>query len=270
MRPTTSMPGAQTCRRETTDADPSPRGASKPITEPAKAWRMVAFVHGPACRWEEPQPRPAARPATMRASPARTQLQERGSRARMPTRSPTGPRRSTTRSLACEEMRRERPRHQAVGGARAEVARSSVALDGDFDRAREHYRRARAMLTTWALRPSRLDVAHARADRVARRGSPGGRADLRHRLRTTAGDGRGLLTAKHCGNVGPALQAQGRVDEAEAFAREAEKLAADDDIELRRSYRSVLGRSSSERGAFDEAFDWRPRRWSFFLEQRRR
>jgi ATP/maltotriose-dependent transcriptional regulator MalT len=50
-----------------------------------------------------------------------------------------------------------------------------------------------------------------------------------------------------------ALYAQGRIDEAEALALEAERLAARDDIEVEALCRSLRAKVAARRGAFGEA-----------------
>ncbi|MEN3312144.1 MAG: hypothetical protein V7645_1473, partial [Actinomycetota bacterium] len=112
--------------------------------ELAKAWRMVAWVHAPVCRWE------AAAAAQQRALEHARRAGDKRLEARLSSAyayslcdGPTPVREAIAR---CEEMIARGLDHKQSEAIVLTSLACLVALNGEFDRARAHYRQGRAML----------------------------------------------------------------------------------------------------------------------------
>jgi ATP/maltotriose-dependent transcriptional regulator MalT len=129
-----------------------------------------------------------------------------------------------------------------------------VALNGEFDRARAHYRQGRAMLDDLgaSVLAASTSFMLARIELLA--GDPqAAERDLRSDYERLEVMGELFFRTSVAAMLAHALYAQGRIDEAEALAVEAEALAAQDDIEVDALCRSVRAKVAAQRGAFAEA-----------------
>jgi len=128
------------------------------------------------------------------------------------------------------------------------------AMQGRFDRARDLYRRSRAILQEFGMKlyaaltsldsgPVELLAGDAEAAEVELRGDYEALDDMgeRNYRATTAG-----LLAE-------ALYEQAAYEEAETFARVAQQLAAEDDIASQFHWRCVLGKVFAQRERYEEA-----------------
>src|SRR5205085_2261595 len=110
----------------------------------AKAWRLLASVHGRACRFEEEAK--AGRQAMEHARRAGDRRQELRSAAALAMSRVYGPTPVPAALAECERVLEEaRGDRRAEGLVLGSLARLH-ALAGDFERARDAYRRARAVL----------------------------------------------------------------------------------------------------------------------------
>jgi class 3 adenylate cyclase/tetratricopeptide (TPR) repeat protein len=220
--------------------------------ELAKAWRMVAWIHAPVCRWD------AAAAAQQRAlEHARlagdTRLEARLSSAYANSLC-DGPTPVPEAVAKCEEMIARGLGHKQSEAIVLSCLACLVALDGEFDRARGLYREARAMLDDLgaAVLAASTSFMSARVELLASDPKAAER-DLRSDYERLEAMGELFYRASAGSMLAEALFAQGRTDEAEAVALEAEQLAADDDIEVETICRSIRGRALARRGMFDEA-----------------
>jgi class 3 adenylate cyclase/tetratricopeptide (TPR) repeat protein len=220
--------------------------------ELAKAWRMVAWVHAPVCRWE------AATVAQQRALEHARLAGDKQLEARLSSAyayslcdGPTPVREAIAR---CEEMIARGLNHKQSEAIVLTSLACLVALNGEFDRARAHYRQGRAMLDDLgaSVLAASTSFMLARIELLADDPQAAER-DLRSDYERLEVMGELFFRTSVAAMLAHALYAQGRIDEAEALALEAEALAAQDDIEVEALCRSVRAKVAAQRGAFTEA-----------------
>jgi class 3 adenylate cyclase/tetratricopeptide (TPR) repeat protein len=217
----------------------------------ATAWRMVAWVHAPFCRWE------AAAAAQQRALEHARLAGNIRLEARMASAYANslcdGPTPVATAIARCEEML-ERLDHKQSAGVVLNSLACLVALNGDFERARDLYRRARAMLEDIgaAVLAASTSFWLARVELLA--GEPAvAEVELRRDYARLEEMGEVFFRTTVGSMLAQALLAQGRTAEAEALAVEVHALAASDDIEVDSICRSVRAKALAGRGEFVEA-----------------
>jgi class 3 adenylate cyclase/tetratricopeptide (TPR) repeat protein len=220
--------------------------------ELAKAWRMVAWIHAPVCRWE------AAADAQQRALEHARLAGQKQLEARLASAYSyslcDGPTPVGEAIAKCEHMIEGNLEHKQSEAIVLTSLACLVALAGDFERARTHYRQGRAMLDDLGapVLAASTSFMLARIELLA--GDPqAAERDLRTDYERLEAMGEVFFRTSVAAMLAHALQAQGRIDEAEALALEAEKLAAQDDIEVETLCRSVLAKIAAERRAFEDA-----------------
>jgi tetratricopeptide (TPR) repeat protein len=225
------------------------RGAT---AELAKAWRMVAFVHGTICRWEEAAA--AQQLALGYARRAGRRRQEARLAAAFTMSLRDGPTPVDEAVPLCEEIVRS-----GLTDRQAEaVALSSLAvlraLGGDFDAARGHYLRAHAALAELGgtVLAAHTSLTSGRIELLA--GEPAA-AEAALRLDY---DALGALRERYFRPLVGALLAralldQERIEEADAVAAEVSVEAAADDVETQALWRLVRARVADLRGDASEA-----------------
>ncbi len=220
--------------------------------ELAKAWRMVAWVHAPVCRWE------AAAAAQQRALEHARRAGDKQLEARLSSAyayslcdGPTPVREAIAR---CEEMIARGLDHRQSEAIVLTSLACLVALNGEFERARAHYRQGRAMLDDLgaSVLAASTSFMLARIELLADDPQAAER-DLRSDYERLEVMGELFFRTSVAAMLAHALYAQGRIDEAEALALETEALAAQDDIEVEALCRSVRAKVAAQRGAFAEA-----------------
>jgi class 3 adenylate cyclase len=220
--------------------------------ELAKAWRMVAFVHGTICRWEEAA---AAQQLALRyARSAGRRRQEARLAAAFTISLRDGPTPVDDAIPLCQEIVRS-----GLADRQAEaVALSSLAvlnaLRGDFDAARDHYGHAHATLADLGgvLLAAHTSLTSGRVELLA--GEPAA-AEAALRLDY---DALGALGERYFRPLVGALLAQAlfdqeRTEEAELIAAEVRAGAAADDVETQALWRSVRARIADLNGDTHEA-----------------
>jgi ATP/maltotriose-dependent transcriptional regulator MalT len=212
---------------------------------------MVAWVHAPFCRWE------AAAAAQQRALEHARLAGNIRLEARMASAYANslcdGPTPVATAIARCEEML-ERLDHKQSAGVVLNSLACLVALNGDFERARDLYRRARAMLEDIgaAVLAASTSFWLARVELLA--GEPAvAEVELRRDYARLEEMGEVFFRTTVGSMLAQALLAQGRTAEAEALAVEVHALAASDDIEVDSICRSVRAKALAGRGEFVEA-----------------
>jgi class 3 adenylate cyclase/tetratricopeptide (TPR) repeat protein len=204
----------------------------------AKAWRLLASVHGRTCRFEEEAK--AGRRAMEHARRAGDRRQELRSAAALAQSTVYGRTPVPAATVECERILRE-----AHGDLRSEglvlgaLARL-YALDGDFGRARDAYRRARAVFEDLG---SNILAASLSLDSHAVEVLAGDLAAAERELRRDydALDrmGEKYLLSTVAGLLAHVLCAQGRYDEANTLCMFTANVAADDDAQSQALWRSV-------------------------------
>jgi class 3 adenylate cyclase/tetratricopeptide (TPR) repeat protein len=218
----------------------------------ARASRVLGWIDGNACRYG------AATAALERAIDyarlAGDVRQERRASTQYALMAVYGPTPVEDCIIRCEEVAK-----RVEGDRQAEAAVVCVlgqleAMRGDFERARELYRKALATFEELGLpidaaavslssgRVELLAGDAASAERELRRGY-----DYFSRL------GERYLLSSVAGLLAEAVGAQGRLDEAEALARETSELAAEDDVDAQTLWRLAHAKVLARRGELTEA-----------------
>jgi class 3 adenylate cyclase/tetratricopeptide (TPR) repeat protein len=216
----------------------------------AKAWRVLASVHGRTCRFEEEAK--AGRRAMEHARRAGDRRQELRSAAALAMSTVYG---RTPVPVAVAEC--ERILGEAHGDLRAEglvlgaLARL-YALGGDFGRARDAYAKARTVLEDLG---SNVLAASLSLDSHAVELLAGDLAaaerELRRDYEALDRMGEKYLLSTVAALLAHVLCAQGRYDEANALCMFTANVAADDDVQSQALWRSVrakvLARTNGDR-----------------------
>ena len=225
-----SVPGAGEVEVESARLIPMLLEARKADAELAKAWRIVAAVHATVCRWEDTaiaQQRAIehARAAGLRRQEARTTAAYTLSLSEGPTPVPEGI------ELCRKIIARGFADRQAEAVALCSLA-SLLALNGDFEEARELYRRARHLredLGATVLAAS-TSLTSGRVELLAG-DAAAAEADLRRDDATLAAIGERYLRPVVLATLAQAVYVQEEHMEADELAVTAAQLAAEDDVE---------------------------------------
>jgi class 3 adenylate cyclase/tetratricopeptide (TPR) repeat protein len=220
--------------------------------ELAKAWRLVATAHATVCHWQETAAAEEhsiqhARAAGLKRQEARTTAAHTVSLAFGPTPVPEA-------IEVCEEiLRRGFADRQSEAVALCSLS-SLLALNGEFDRARELYRRARhlreelgatVLAAATSLTSGRVELQAGNAEAAD--------AELRRDDATLAAMGERYLRPVVVALLARAVYARGKVDEAGELAAMARDLADSDDVEAQALWRSVRAKVLARRGGLPEA-----------------
>ncbi len=220
--------------------------------EAAKAWRMVAFVHGIACEWEATAA--AQQRAIHHARIAGNARQEARMSGAYSMALCAGPTPIPEAITICEEMLARGLEHRQSETLVLCSLALLVARQGDFERARELYRRARPMLEDLGavVLAASTSLTSGRVELLA--------GDLQAAESELRRDYEQLLALgelyyRPCVAVllAQTMYAQGRLAEAEELALAAAEIAADDDIESQALWRSVKAKILVRQGVVSDA-----------------
>jgi ATP/maltotriose-dependent transcriptional regulator MalT len=156
--------------------------------------------------------------------------------------------------IRCEEVAK-----RVEGDRQAEAAVVCVlgqleAMRGDFERARELYRRALATFEELGLPidAAAVSLSSGRVELMAGDAASAER-ELRRGYDYFSRLGERYLLSSVAGLLAEAVGAQGRLDEAEALARETSELAAEDDVDAQTLWRLAHAKVLARRGELTEA-----------------
>ena len=244
---------AREVERETARALPALEAAHDDAAL-ARAWRLLASVHGRACRFE--QESIAGRQAMIYARAAGDRRQELRSAAALAMSRVYGPAPVDVVIPECEQMLEEaRGDRRTEGLVLGSLARL-YALAGDFDRARSSYRAARRTLEelgTNVLAASLSLDSHA-VELLA--GDPdAAERELRRDYEALDRMGETYFLSTIAGLLAQALYAQGRFEEANAMCSVTASAAAEDDVQSQALWRSVRAKVLARRGDRIPALD---------------
>jgi ATP/maltotriose-dependent transcriptional regulator MalT len=218
----------------------------------AKAWRLLAFVHGSICHWGE----------AVAADERALEHARLAGDARLGARLSAAITIGLCDSPAAVENAIERCEEIVEEGLADRQAEALVlcslaylrSMQGDFALARELYGRARDLLRDvgGAVLAASTSLASARVELLA--GEPA-RAEPElardHEALSALGERYLLpLVAAHLAEV---VQAQGRHAEAAKLAASAKELADEDDVEAQALWRRVSAKALADEGRLDEA-----------------
>jgi tetratricopeptide (TPR) repeat protein len=218
----------------------------------ARAWRLLMYVHGTACRWGAAEA--AAKNAMAHAALADEHRLSTGFIASLATCALYGPTPVPEAIAECEELL-----ERAQGDRKAEATilwtmAHLEAMRGSFDRARELYGRSRTMLEElgWKVRAALTSLVSGPVEMLA--GDPAAaESELRHDYAALEAMGERNYISTTAGFLAEALFRQGKVEEAESFVSRCRELAAPDDVVTQVLWRTVLARILSKRGEANEA-----------------
>ena len=212
----------------------------------AKAWRLLASVHGRACRFEDEAK--AGRRAMEHARRAGDRRQELRSAAAYAMSTVYGPTPVPAALAECERILGEARGDRRTEGLMLGSLARLHALDGDFERARQAYRRAREVLEdlgTNVLAASLSLDSHA-VELLA--GDPAAaERELRRDYDALDAMGEKYLLSTIAGLLAEALCAQGRYDEANAMCMITASAASEDDPQSQALWRSVRAKVLARR-----------------------
>ena len=220
--------------------------------ELAKAWRMVAFVHGSVCRWEEVAS--AQQRALAHARKANRPRQAARASSGYTIALRDGPTPVEDAIARCEEI--------VEAGLVDRQAEALVlcslsyleAMRGNFDRARELYTRARTMFTEVgaAVLAAHISLTSGRVELLAGDAATA-EAELRRDYETLGQMGERYFRPLVAALLAQSLYAQGKYVEAGTLAEEARELADEDDIETQGLWRAIAALVRAGAGDAEEA-----------------
>jgi len=218
----------------------------------AKAWRMVAFLHATVCRWEE------AASAQQRALEYARAAGDRRQEARLSSAYAyslcDGPTPVPEAIVRCEEILARDLGHKQSEAIVLSALATLLTLDGRFAEAREAHGRARRLLDDLgsAVLAASTSLTSARVELLA--GNPAeAEADLRRDYARLESMGELYFRPLVAALLAQVLFARGASHEAEMFARIAEELAAQDDVELQALLRLLQAKVLAQRGSIADA-----------------
>jgi class 3 adenylate cyclase/predicted ATPase len=218
----------------------------------AKAWRILAFVHGIVARYGEAAD--AVAQATEHARLAGDRRQEARSASAYTLAALHGPT-PVPEAIA----RSEHLLAQGLANRQSEARVLSVlahlkAMQGDFEEARELYTRARVILEELGIAVSAAFTSIESSVVEMLAGDPvAAERELRKDYETLTNLGEKYFLPPITALLAQAVAAQGRHEEAAEIAGSARSLAADDDLEAQALWRSVQARVLSAQGQHDDA-----------------
>ncbi len=218
----------------------------------ARAWRLLAWMHGQAGRYEK-----AARALEQAIGCARNAgdvRQERRASTQYALTVVYGPTPVDVGTRRCEEIAERVRGDRQAEAAMLCVLAQLVAMQSEFDRARDLYTRARAMFEELGLHvdAATLSLSSAHVELLA--GDPeAAERELRRGYDHLAALGERYLLSSVAGLLAEALAAAGRFEEAEDAALATEELADESDVDAQSLWRSTRAMVLSHRGSLAEA-----------------
>jgi predicted ATPase/class 3 adenylate cyclase len=220
--------------------------------ELAKAWRLLGFVHGSVCRYGDAAA--AVERAVHHAQLAGDARQEARNASAYLVAALHGPTPVDEVVARCELLLN---RGLANREAEAFVLRSLAqlsAMQGDFERARELYTRARELLQDLGLAVFVASTSlHSGSVELLAADPAAAERELQRGSEALTNLGEKYILPVVTSLLAQAVFAQGRADEAAEISRVAEELAAKDDVEAQAGWRTVRAKVLAGAGAHDDA-----------------
>src|SRR5512132_1259065 len=218
----------------------------------ARAWRVLAWIDGRACRYGAAAD--AFERAIEHARLAGDVRQERRASVQYAQAAVYGPTPVDEGILRVQEVAARVEGDRQAGAVVVCVLGQLEAMRGQFERARELYGQALATFEELGLPVDAATVSFAsgRVELLAGDAVAAER-DLRRGYDYFSRLGERYLLSSVAGLLAEALGSQGRIDEAEALSRETEELAAEDDVEAQALWRTTRARVLASRDELEEA-----------------
>jgi tetratricopeptide (TPR) repeat protein len=213
----------------------------------ATAWRVTAWTHGTACRFGAAAE--AAEAAIAHATRAGDERQRRRASVQYALAATYGPTHVLEAIPRCEQILAQARGDRRTEGLVMSLLARLEAMRGDFARARELYRAARATLeemgrsvvaSSTSLDSCGVEVLAGDLEAAER--------ELRRDYAALSEMGEKYLLSTVAAELARVLCEQGRDDEAWELNRVAEELTAGDDVTSQALWRSVRGRLLARAG----------------------
>jgi tetratricopeptide (TPR) repeat protein len=220
----------------------------------ACAWRLLASVHGRACRFD--QESVAGRKAMIHARAAGDRRQELRSAAALAMSRAYGPERVEIAIPECERILEDARGDRRTEGLTFSALARLYALAGDFDRARSLCGQARRTLEDFGpgVLASSLSLDSHAVELLA--GDPAAaERELRSDFEALERMGETYLRSTVAGLLAQVLYEQGRFEEADAMCSVTAADAAEDDPQSQALWRAVRGKLLARRGEGAEAVE---------------
>ncbi len=220
----------------------------------ARAWRLVMNAHGVARRFGEAAA--AAERAGEHARLSGDVRQEARAASGYAMAALYGPTPVAEAIARCEQALVESRGDKRLEGLVLCLLAPLRAMQGDFEVAREHYARGRALLediggkliaASTTFNASTVDMLAGDA--------PAAEERLRRELDLLEAMGETYLRPTVAAYLAAAVANQGRYEEADRFAALAAELASEDDVTSQAMWRSVRARVLAREGKVDEAVE---------------
>jgi tetratricopeptide (TPR) repeat protein len=218
----------------------------------ARAWRVVAWINGRACRYGAAAE--AFERAIDHARRAGDVRQERRASVQYVQAAVFGPTPVDEAIVSCQEVVKRVEGDRQAGAVVVCVLGQLEAMRGNFDRARELYGEAFVTLEELGLPVDAATVSFysGRVELLAGDAEAAER-DLRDGYDYFSRLGERYLLSSVAGLLAEALANLGRIDEAEALSLETEALSAEDDVDAQTLWRTARARVLAARGELVEA-----------------
>ncbi len=218
----------------------------------AKAWRLLAWSHGVSCHFGlAAEASEKAREYATLAGDVRQQTRSSVAYAAGALFGPTPVPEGIARcSLMAEGVSGDRQSEAILLALLA----SLLAMHGSFDRAREHAGQSRAMLEELGLDVELASVAIEawRVEMLAGEAAAA-EHELRRAYDLLTGMGEKYLLSTVSGLLGQTVYDLGRIDEAEDLGRQSRELSAEDDVSNQALWRCLLAKVLARQGKLDDA-----------------
>ena len=218
----------------------------------ARAWRLLTHVHWTAGKNADAEA--AARRTIEHARLAGDRLMETRFQGSLSSIALYGPTPVVDAIALCEDLLANSGGDRRVEGLSLRVLAQLQAMRGEFDRARDLYRRSRAILEEfgWNLLAVRTSIVSGLVEMLA--GDPAAaEAELRKDYEALNRMGERNYISTVAAMLAEPLYQQGRYQEAGELTRFSESVAAPDDFASQSLWRCVRGKIAARAGRFDEA-----------------
>jgi class 3 adenylate cyclase/tetratricopeptide (TPR) repeat protein/type II secretory pathway predicted ATPase ExeA len=220
--------------------------------ELARAFRMLAWAHGTACRYGEAAE--AAGRAMEHAASGDDERQRRHAASQYAIAALYGPTPVPEAIEHCEEIVAEAVEDRRTQGLVMSLLSGLKAMRGEFATARDLYTHARIMLAELGRSVVAASTSQQSCGVEMLAGDPAAaERELRRDFAELSEMGEKYFLSTAAGELARAVYAQGRYEEAEELTRMAAELSAEDDLTSQALWRSVRAKTLARRGLGPEA-----------------
>jgi ATP/maltotriose-dependent transcriptional regulator MalT len=220
----------------------------------ARAWRLVYYVHGTACRWAAAEE--AAERTMEHARLAGNEVMARRLLPSVVTCLLYGPTAVAELIRRCEEVLVEAGDDRKTRALTLRTIAIAESMRGDFARARELYSSSRAILEEVGLNLQAALVSLVSGPIEMAAGElAAAEEELRRDYDALDAMGERNYISTTAALLAEVLYREGRYEESLHLTEISEKIAADDDLTSQSIWRSVRGKLVAWAGRFDEAIE---------------